>query len=1238
MEPSFKRQRISETRGQQRHSPGYDGHSRSHDSSSLRQPLDSNNGAIYNRNNASTKFYGAVNAREGSANFEDAEFDDDEESGEESYEEDAPEADLQATRQKLDNKLKSTFEAIFEKYGKDFTGVGDEIDLRTGEIIVDNGHVAEMHAETDAGEARGRGMLRAFTEEPENARVPEDVEDSDDMDDAHEDMDTDYDFRGRQMLRAFTQEPEFGREAGTEEDENEYDGDTSKLNPIDEDESDDDDILYQNSGVIPAKSMAPPPRPPLHQPYQEKPQSTFHTPKSLPRQRLWSTGAANTSEPDILRQFGQELGPRIDEYVSRQKSVDEGSVDPKWRTPALPAATAGKRPILKSMILQPDTERSPSPNGDSLWAPEKQIRRRRRKADMIDKRPSGDIETAVRDQTAISRQRITRSSVSTEAAHQPQSAQVDAPQNPPQQDLVSDSEDQNPDDEPFDGDELGDVGSAGDSQVGISHRSNLVKRKNKRPGLSEMVTPRNKYTETEDKQMVEWCKKVYHETEYPLWAEQHWEFLSKKYPNHSGTAYRQRYRRLYNLNGGQHLFLEPGMAGKDAPKDSRVEPGPPTHRSAEALRASRWDKAHGGPPFSERTFSKTEMAFQNVSDPLGTQPIPPAEGSSVARTPEQKDAAEKSSRGSVTRLEPFKEIIHDLYVVEGYSLSKVMSIMELQHEVTGSPWLYRKLFRDWGFKKIGHWWQEPEYAGMTYWEAYNKLRGKERKNSSQLGTIAKKGVPLPTPDPDEIDKIEAGNIERRARRIKHLEKTGRLAVLNHDETEQSTNEMGDDGSNNDIGPLSDQGNNDQSNNDTGPISEQGDSYDISKLLQGASDYISPNSAIAMDGEDQNVELPESRSERNHSPEIIHAGRSLRSRVIPNSQSSQDLMSPSTSQAKQDQVTAPMGALRRDVLDPSYMFSDEEDEAAPIVPQSGAANPQGSSVTAESPEPQPLSNPAPLITPPAQGPDIPLQGPPANTLPVEQPDAVSTSVEIKDEPETIGRGLGDIYSLPRSPPRLPTPQPATSGNALRVVITQPASSPPLTSPAARTPTPPNTLTTSSSKATPKRSAVHESTPRRSQASLLRSSTPTPGRNRMERSTSRPRLTSRSGTGSVRSRTSMTPISRLAVRLPLRRDADEDEDEDEDEVEDVTHLLSRRSRAVGGGMSNLSPSKGDSASTSVMGTPSRRGGVGSGNGVKSEDGDLTQTPGGAWRRCGESGYKCGRGFCFRCSAGGEGEVGV
>ncbi|KAK3354853.1 hypothetical protein B0H65DRAFT_515007 [Neurospora tetraspora] len=45
-------------------------------------------------------------------------------------------------------KLKSAFESIFEKYGKDFNGVGDEIDLRTGEIVVDNGHIKSLKTAT----------------------------------------------------------------------------------------------------------------------------------------------------------------------------------------------------------------------------------------------------------------------------------------------------------------------------------------------------------------------------------------------------------------------------------------------------------------------------------------------------------------------------------------------------------------------------------------------------------------------------------------------------------------------------------------------------------------------------------------------------------------------------------------------------------------------------------------------------------------------------------------------------------------------------------------------------------------------------------------------------------------------------------------------------------------------------------------------------------------------------------
>jgi hypothetical protein len=97
------------------------------------------------------------------------EFIEDEEEYEEEEVEEAPafdpDAELQQRRARLDYKLKSTFEAIFEKYGKDFDGVGDEIDLETGEIVVNNGHLLEMHDERDTGDiSRAREGLRGFTE------------------------------------------------------------------------------------------------------------------------------------------------------------------------------------------------------------------------------------------------------------------------------------------------------------------------------------------------------------------------------------------------------------------------------------------------------------------------------------------------------------------------------------------------------------------------------------------------------------------------------------------------------------------------------------------------------------------------------------------------------------------------------------------------------------------------------------------------------------------------------------------------------------------------------------------------------------------------------------------------------------------------------------------------------------------------------------------------------------------
>lgn len=82
---------------------------------------------------------------------------------------DDPDAELHERRVRNYTRLKSTFESIFEKYSKDFTDVGDVIDLEKEEIIVNNGHLMHMLHEKDPGE------------EDEWSDAPEDPPSRDDM-------------------------------------------------------------------------------------------------------------------------------------------------------------------------------------------------------------------------------------------------------------------------------------------------------------------------------------------------------------------------------------------------------------------------------------------------------------------------------------------------------------------------------------------------------------------------------------------------------------------------------------------------------------------------------------------------------------------------------------------------------------------------------------------------------------------------------------------------------------------------------------------------------------------------------------------------------------------------------------------------------------------------------------------------------------------------------------------------
>lgn len=532
MDPAVKRQRISAPAAQERHRE-----ENARFFSSLKRPYILNNSVSHKDCNDFTGFYEAVNAREKgftsyeeAENFEEAEVDD-----EDTYEEEAPEANMKATRQKLDNKLKSTFEAIFEKYGKDFSGVGDEIDLRTGGIIVDNGHLAEMHNETDAGEGRGRGMLRAYTEEPEQAGFSrhgseDNAEHYYDVDEASDSMD--YHVRGRQMLLAFTQEPDLGQESGTEEDEEEYNRVTIRQNAAADDDSSDDDILYQNNGVIPANSlvplpMAPPPKPPINYRHSQPLKSPFQTPKPAPNSRALKRSSAYPSEPDIA-QFGQELGPRIVEYVSLQESVDDSRIDLKWRTPSLPAVTAGKQPIPKSIIMEPGVERVPSPKGHPLWAPET-ITRSRVPAESARRSP----ENAPIVPSHNSAHPVRRS---------PESALVVVSHSDPRESLASENADQSmndnellgPDDNEPDSDWERDD-SASDSAQNFKLRKRTGNKKHKRKPLGRKsrlaAKPRpgrKTYTEEDDQALLAWVEWVRTETNYPLWSAEHWNMFSEK--------------------------------------------------------------------------------------------------------------------------------------------------------------------------------------------------------------------------------------------------------------------------------------------------------------------------------------------------------------------------------------------------------------------------------------------------------------------------------------------------------------------------------------------------------------------------------------------------------------------------------------------------------------------------------------------------------------------------------------
>ncbi|QIW95320.1 hypothetical protein AMS68_000838 [Peltaster fructicola] len=91
-------------------------------------------------------------------------------------------------RRANDQRLKSRFEQIFRKYERDFTGIGDEINLATGEIVINNGHIESMQHEVDPGQVAASTFIDSlahdYAADTTAEATPEIQDDYDDDDDS----------------------------------------------------------------------------------------------------------------------------------------------------------------------------------------------------------------------------------------------------------------------------------------------------------------------------------------------------------------------------------------------------------------------------------------------------------------------------------------------------------------------------------------------------------------------------------------------------------------------------------------------------------------------------------------------------------------------------------------------------------------------------------------------------------------------------------------------------------------------------------------------------------------------------------------------------------------------------------------------------------------------------------------------------------------------------------------------
>ena len=263
--------------------------------------------------------------------------------------------ELQHQRAELDYRLKNTFESIFAKYERDFDGIGDEIDLRTGEVVVDNGHLLEMINERDAGLKRYPRDIKEVLEDEEDYSGSESyLIGHEILDSAAENEDVDMESTEEASVEVLESNDEDNEMfAGDDEEDVEEVGDTGT-----EASMEDDDLILR--GFVHANRFVR-----ASSARQAIPKHSALQHKSRGLQDEFPS-----AHNDILEQFGPELGAQIAGYIAQQEQATrERHIEPVWRAPQLPSLARARpsMPTFRSRAPPVIRAQSPGEESTSIW-------------------------------------------------------------------------------------------------------------------------------------------------------------------------------------------------------------------------------------------------------------------------------------------------------------------------------------------------------------------------------------------------------------------------------------------------------------------------------------------------------------------------------------------------------------------------------------------------------------------------------------------------------------------------------------------------------------------------------------------------------------------------------------------------------------------------------------------------------------------------------------------------------